>query len=144
MSPTRETIHYAITITFRPEFTIKDKLKLINKLPKYLLGKDLYWERSIEYHKYHMRHPKQGLDNPCSPHVHMYLTMEDTVSRRNNIDCMKMNFQRLYGRPDIQVLHSNEDIDLWRIYIQKDNVRNNEAYPTINHFLRIPDVIQEI
>lgn len=141
-----EFVNYAITITFRPEFTFKDKMKLIRKIPRYFSGKNMDWELNIEYFKHKIGHPLQGQDNPNNPHIHIWLKMEDNKNRAINVECMIMNYKRNYGRIDFQVLHTENDITLWREYIKKDEARLNLLYPTIRHNLKLikPKPIKEI
>lgn len=139
MSPSCETrVSYAITVTFRPEFTFNDKFELIKKLPKLFKQMDdpkmVY---SIEYHKHHIRHPLVGQDNPNAPHVHIHLSILDTKSRKQQIPILIENLTRNYGRPDVRVLHTATDIELWDNYILKDVAKNNLKFPTIEHLIKM-------
>lgn len=140
MSPTCESrVSYALTVTFRPEYTWKDKFDVIEKIPKFLriALTDVVWEYSIEYHKHHIRHPFAGQDNPNAPHVHVLFSVPDTKQRKQGIPVLIDNLKRNAGNPDLRVLHTPIDIELWSNYIRKDVETNNVKIPTIQHFKTI-------
>lgn len=117
---------FAITITFLPYYSPSEKFKLIEKLPKLIVGKNAWY--SIEYHK-----KPDKTDNVLRPHVHMLLrqTLKCNVC---NIQMMSQNLTRKFGRTEVKYLETQEDVEGWYEYINKDVDRLNSTYPQYKHW----------
>lgn len=118
---------YAVTLTFFPYYSPGEKFKLIDKVPKLLLGQQAWY--SIEYHK----KPNSEENDVFRPHVHILLKMT-LKSNSINVKTMIQNFSKNYGRTDFRYLNTAIDTDQWLDYIKKDVELNNTLYPTYQHW----------
>lgn len=123
----KESKWFEVTITFYPYYSPGEKFKLIEKLPKLILGQMAWY--SIEYHK----KPNTSDNDVHRPHVHMLLRQKNTCNVVN-IQTMKTNLERKYGRTTTTYLNTLTDVEKWYEYIQKDVSTNNELYPKYNHW----------
>jgi len=121
-----ESKWFAITITFLPYYSPAEKFKLIEKLPKFIVGKNAWY--SIEYHK-----KPDKTDNVLRPHVHMLLR-QTLKCAPCNIQLMSQNLSKKFGRTEIKYLETQEDCEEWYKYITKDVVLLNTSYPKYNHW----------
>lgn len=130
--------NYAITITFKPYYSVSQKFKLIEELHKFIsshfsTNNTIY---SIEYHKYNIKDVRYDNndynDNPLKPHVHMIVQCKRkrSVDQINNI---YKEFQRTYGNTKIDYLESKDDFDNFSVYLLKDVDRLDNKFD-FSHF----------
>ena len=130
---------FAITITFLPYYSPSEKFKLIEKIPKFTIGKNAWY--SIEYHK-----KPDKTDNVLRPHVHMLLR-QNLKCAPCNIQIMSQNLTKKYGRTEVKYLETEADCLSWYNYITKDINILNEKYPKYNHWRKFStnnEVIPEL
>lgn len=135
-----EYMYLALTITFKPQFSVSDKYEMIKNLVA-VFKRCEDWYYSIEYHK-HKRGPNVGLNNSLAPHVHATLKMRDNSFRMNRVKKIDADLKQ-YGGTHWQTLHTGEDLVLWDQYIVKDCSDNDVQYHPFQHFHRREDNLKK-
>lgn len=108
---------YELTITFLPKYTVTEKFQLIENIVNllYIFNINEAWY-CIEYHKKH-----NGTNDVLKPHLHILL---DTL----NIQSVNNYFISEYGRTHCSYLKTQECLNKYFDYINKDVYYNNKTY----------------
>jgi hypothetical protein len=125
------------TITFKGNFTCKQKFKMIENFPKimhnhvnYRRNKSVIINYSIEYHKRADRS-----NNPTAPHIHGVLYC--TSLARCASELIYEYFSKKYGKTQFFLQEDTVSQDKWLDYCRKDVEKNNEQYPSIQHWNQV-------
>lgn len=126
--------NYIFTITFKGNYTVKEKFQLIDRLKGFFSrGRLIY---TVEYHK---KADKQT-NNVCAPHIHGLLSCKRQIGK-GKYENIQRNLLETYGRSQFFLQECKDEIDGWLEYCWKDVDMNDKNYE-YNHS-RIIDIDQE-